>query len=150
MAIRKMNFSDLGTVVNLYKDANLFAKIRDIRKWTLKGLKKYSDYNFVYEQNGNVLAAISAIKKRGIIVINDIAVIISVRNQKIGNGLMRHFFQNISKSHVEKIALWVHWKNAAAIPFYYKFGFKIKKCLKTKDISGVPDGEDIIYLEKFI
>ena len=69
-----MNFFDLRTVVNLYKDANLFAKIRDIRKWTLEGLKKYSDYNFVYEQKGNVLAAISAIKKRGTIEINDIAV----------------------------------------------------------------------------
>ncbi|MEX0921095.1 MAG: GNAT family N-acetyltransferase [Candidatus Pacearchaeota archaeon] len=150
MVIIKMNFSDLESVVKLYRDANLFANIEDIRKWTLEGLKKHPDYNLVYKQNGKIIAAISAVMKKDAIEINDIAVLRSARNKKIGTNLMYYFLKKITKSKVSKIVLWVHWKNTSAIPFYYKFGFQIKKCLKTKGISGVPDGEDIIYLEKII
>ena len=148
-----MNFSDLDQVVRLYRDANLFAKKKDIYDWTRKGLKKYPNFNLVCIQNGEVevIGAISAILQNSEkAVINDIAVQKKYRGKTIGSKLMNKLVEVIKKENVKKIALWVHWSNAAAIPFYYRFGFRIKKCMRTKGMSGVPDGEATIHLEKFI
>ena len=146
-----MAAADLIQVINLYKDANQFAKKTDIKKWTTDGLKKYPAYNLVYEENGKILGAISAVQlKKNAIEINDIAVLKLDRNKQIGSKLMHAFFQAIIGIPIKKVSLWVHWKNAAAIPFYYKFGFKIHKYIQTKNISGVPNGEDVICLEKIL
>lgn len=151
MGIRKTNFSDLSQVVNLYQNANLFAKKKDIRDWTKDGLEKYPSLNFVYERNTKIVGSISAILiKNKSVEINDIVVLKKYRSKKIGTNLMDAILSVLKKENVKRVSLWVHWSNAASIPFYYKFGFQIKKCMKTKNISGVPDGEDIIYLEKFI
>ncbi|MFH1510517.1 MAG: GNAT family N-acetyltransferase [Candidatus Woesearchaeota archaeon] len=148
MAIRNMKFSDLDNVVRLYQDANLFAKASDIKRWTEEGLQQCPKCNLVYEQDGKAVGAISAVRKRNVVEINDIGILISKRNKGIGTQLMNRLMSTISRIGVHKIILWVHWKNARAIPFYYKFGFKIRKVMKTKQILGVPDGEDIIFLER--
>jgi len=151
MSIRKMNFFDLSQVTHLYQDANIFAKKKDIWAWTEDGLIKYPSLNLVYEQDSKIIGAVSAVsKKNKKVEINDIVVLEGLRSKKIGSKLMGALLNILKKENVKEISLWVHWSNAAAIPFYYRFGFKIRKCLKTKNISGVPDGEDIIYLEKFI
>jgi len=150
MAIRKMTFSDLDSAVGLYQYSNLFAKKKDIREWTVRGLRKSPDLNLVYEDDGVIIGAISAILKGKRIEINDIAVQEKYRDRNIGTKLMRRLMDILSKEKIAEISLWVHWPNAAAIPFYYKFGFRIIKCARTKNIFGVPDGEDIIYLEKII
>lgn len=146
-----MSLSDLGSVVSLYQDANLFAKKKDILGWTKKGLGEYSHFNLVYVKGDKVIGAISAIlSDKKTAMINDIAVQKSYRGNSIGSKLMKRLINILRKDNVNKITLWVHWSNAAAIPFYYRFGFRIKKCSKTKDISGVPDGEDVILLEKIV
>lgn len=149
MIKRLMVVSDIDKVVNIYTDANTFAEPKDIKKWTLEGLAKYPQYNYVFEHNTQIIAAISAIRKRaGIIEINDIAVQRDKRDQGVGTDLLRFFLNKVSDTNPNKIILWVHWKNAAAIPFYYRFNFRLKRLLKTRNLSGVPDGEDIVYLEK--
>lgn len=151
MSIRRMNFSDLNEVINLYQDANLFAKKKDIQDWTKNGLEKYPHLNFVYEQNGKIIGAISAIfTKSKKIEINDIVVQKKYRGKTIGSRLMNKLLNSTKKYKIGKIALWVHYLNAAAIPFYYTFGFRITKSMKTKRIAGVPDGEDVICLEKYV
>src|SRR3989344_6307994 len=134
MGIRRMNLSDLNQVVRLYRDANLFAKVKDIRYWTKDGLVRYPDLNFIYEQDGEIIGAISAVFTKKDAEINDIAVLKKSRNRNIGSKLLGKLIHVLTKEDVKKISLWVHWSNAAAIPFYYKFGFTIKKYLKTKNI----------------
>lgn len=103
----------------------------------------------MYENKGCILGAISAerLKKRTA-RINDIAVKNNHRGKGIGKILLRNIIQTLQKRHISRIVLWVHWKNARAIPFYYRSGFEIKKVEKTHRVSYVPDGEDIIHLER--
>jgi len=148
MSLRQMRFSDLNEVVCLYQDANLFAKKTEIYTWTEKGLNSYPHLNLVYIQKGQIIGAVSAILQKGKkAFINDIAIAKNYRNKKYGSKLLSKIIEIIKTEKVNSIHLWVYWKNAAVIPFYYKFGFKIKKCINTKNISGVSDGEDFISLE---
>lgn len=151
MTIRKMNLSDLYQVTQLYRDSNSFAKKKDIYNWTKRGLEKYPNLNYVYEKNNKILGAISSILKKGKkAIINDIVVKEEYRGKTIGSKLMNKIIRTVREGKIKKISLWVHWSNSAAIPFYYRFGFRIKNCIKTRNIKDVPDGEDVTCLEKFI
>jgi len=151
MGLRKMLSSDIKQVVCLYQDSNLFAKKKDITDWTVRGLKDYPDLNFVFEQNKKIIGAISGVViKNKNIEINDIVVLEKYRHKKIGVKLMTQIINLAKLKKIHRISLWVHWTNAAAIPFYYKLGFKMSKLMQTKKISGVPDGEDVICLEKYL
>lgn len=144
-----MIYSDLTLVVSLYQHANLFAKKSDIFSWTKKGAEKEPDLNLVYEKKGDILGAISAERLNNRTArINDIAVKNDHRGKGIGKMLLWKIIKILQKKHISKIVLWVHWTNARAIPFYYRFGFEIKKVEKTHKVSYVPDGEDIIHLER--
>ncbi len=151
MSIRRMYLSDLRGVVHLYQDANIFTNKKAIDDWTRKGLESYPQLSLIYEQNGEIIGAISAVlgnQRRAII--NDISIQRKYRGRGIGRKLMIKIIGAITKENINQITLWVHWSNARAIPFYYSFGFRIKKCTRTYHINGVPNGEDIIYLEKNI
>lgn len=151
MNIRKTKHSDLEFIVDLYKDANQFAKSKDIRKWTKAGLKKFPELNFVYIRNNEIIGSISAILiSSKIAEINDISISQNHRNKRIWTKLMNKLMNILVLKNIQHVDLWVHRKNARAIPFYYNLGFKIKKTSITKNIDGVPDWEDIIILEKNI
>ncbi|HEY4490005.1 MAG TPA: GNAT family N-acetyltransferase [Candidatus Paceibacterota bacterium] len=143
-----MEKTDIRRVVSLYLDANTFATKENISKWTLEGLLKYPLLNLVAEKNSNIVGAVSGILRKNIGVINDIAVKNNYRNQKIGNLLFQKILNKFKKLKVQKITLWVHFSNIRAIPFYYRFGFKIKRISTTKNIKFVPNGEQIFHLEK--
>ena len=56
---------------------------------------------------------------------------------------MRVFRQNYNKRVVK---LWVHWKNARAVPFYYRLGFKLHRIDMFFDKRICKKKEDIIWM----
>ena len=81
-------------------------------------------------------------------VIQDIAVDEKSRGKGIGSKLIKCLIEKLRKDNINRIKLWVHWTDARAIPFYYKYGFRMKRIMRTRKMKDVPDGEDIIILEK--
>ncbi len=149
MKLRRMKLEDLNQVSQLYQEANQFAALRSIRKWTSEGLKQFPKLNFVIEEDLKILGAISAVlKNKKWAEINDIAVQKEYQSKQLGSRLMKRMFQEFKKQRIERVILWVHWKNSRAIPFYYRWGFKIKRASQTHNIPSVPDGEEIIHLER--
>jgi N-acetylglutamate synthase-like GNAT family acetyltransferase len=149
MTIKQMTDNDLPAVTDLYVDANQFAKKKDILIWTKRGLTKFPKLDLVCEKNEKIIGAISAIRTRNnAAIINDIAVLKKYRSHHIGKKLMQAILLELKKEKIKRIELWVHWKNSRAIPFYYQFGFHLKRITRTKGVEGVPDGEDIVQMEK--
>ncbi len=192
MKLQKMRLEDINQVSKLYQEANQFTTVKNIHNWTIEGLNKFPQLNFVIEDGQKIIGAISAIlkNKKGA-VINDIAVLREYQSKHVGSRLMERLLKELKRqevknpnhsravrhslrtaigdfysqkwdiklrsraaeykthfSGIEKITLWVHWKNSRAIPFYYRSGFKMKRVSQTQNIPGVPDGEDIIHLER--
>lgn len=146
--IRNMQAQDLEKAALLYRSSNVFASQNDILAWTKAGFDQYPELNLVYEQNGRIIGAVSGIMLRNkMAIINDLAVDEDFRNQEIGTQLMQSLIKILKNKQVKKISLWIHWTNARAIPFCYRFGFSLKKVSRTFGITNVPDGEDIIHLE---
>ncbi|MBI2572459.1 GNAT family N-acetyltransferase [Candidatus Woesearchaeota archaeon] len=149
MAIRRMTLSDLDAVVDLYQDANLYATKEEILAWTKKGLLNFAELNLVDQRDERIVGAISVVlKSKSVAEINDIAVLAEYRKQNVGSALFSEMMSIIESMKLRKVVLWVHWSSARAVPFYYKFGFRITKCAKTKGIEGIKDGDDIIHMEK--
>jgi ribosomal protein S18 acetylase RimI-like enzyme len=147
--IRQMVPADLESVATLYEDANRFANHQAIFDWTQEGLEEFPQLNYVCDMEGQVVCGISGIlvnKKTA--EINDLTVLPSMRNRHIGGQLIETIVKRLREVGVERIHLWVHWKNARAIPFYHRHGFRLLKVGVTDGIEGVPDGEEIIYMEK--
>jgi len=148
MIIRQTKPGELPIVSALYADANVFAKPSDIKEWTRERLKKFPHLHFVCEsRGGKIVGAISAeVLTRKSAIINDIVVLKTHCNRRIGERLMLAVFGARRSAKTEKVEVWVHWTNARAIPFYYRFGFRIKSARVTREIKGIADGEDIIQL----
>lgn len=147
--IREMTKKDLDGVVDLYKDANKFTNKKNILTWTKKDLDNFPKYHLVFEKGHKILGAISGIiLRKEVASIEDIAINKIYRRRRIGSELVRNLINRFKKEGVGRVKLWVHWTDAQAIPFYYKHGFKITRFQKTKNIKDVPDGEDILILEK--
>ncbi len=144
-----MKLKDIDPALQLYQVANPFSTKKNIRKWTLEGLEQFPQLNFVIEEQEKIVGAISTVlKNKKCAEINDIAVQREYQNKRLGSRLMKRIFQEFKKQRIEKVSLWVHWTNLRAVPFYYRWGFKIKDVSQTQNIPGVPDGEDIIHLER--
>ncbi|MDO8408185.1 MAG: GNAT family N-acetyltransferase [bacterium] len=144
-----MASEDLPAVIDLYRTANLFAHKKDIRTWTARGLERFPSLHLVAEDSERIVGAISAtLQKRAMMQIEDVAVSADRRNTGVGSRLMKELLRRAGKNDVCKIVLWVHWRNAQAIPFYYRHGFKLSRVVQTRNISFVPNGEDVIVMKK--
>jgi ribosomal-protein-alanine N-acetyltransferase len=149
--IREMTANDLSKVGDLYKDANLFTNKKNILNWTKRNLLNFSKYHLVFEEKYKIIGAISGIiVKNKVASIEDIAVHKEHRGRKIGSRLIKRIISKFEKDGIKKVKLWVHWTDARAIPFYYSHDFKIKKIGKTKNEGDIPNGEDIIFMEREI
>jgi N-acetylglutamate synthase-like GNAT family acetyltransferase len=149
MIIRQTKLKDLLVISNLFIDSNLFAELKDIKTLTERDMKSFPKLNFVCEDNGRIIGAVSAVlSKKTTALINDIVVSQEYRNKQVGKKLMEALFGELKKEKIKKVELWVHWKNTRAIPFYYQFGFRMKKVDTTKNTEGAPDGEDIVHMTK--
>jgi ribosomal protein S18 acetylase RimI-like enzyme len=146
-----MDRKDLASAVTLFLDANKFAKKKDILKWTGNGLKRFPKYHLVYEMDGEIIGAISgASYRKKLAQVDDIAVDGAYRGKGVGGKLLYALLSRFRQDGIAKVSLWVHWTDAGAIPFYYHHGFRLKAFKRTHGISGVPDGEDVLILERDI
>lgn len=143
-----MDVDDLVDVVNLYAEANQFTTKKHILSWMKNGLLGYPALNYVAVQRGKIIGAISATQKGTVLHVEDIAVLKNYRRRTVGSSLLACLFCEAAIQSYKSAELWVHWKNADAIPFYYKNAFAIVGYKKTKHIDGVPDGEDIIIMRR--
>jgi ribosomal protein S18 acetylase RimI-like enzyme len=148
--IREMTEKDLDKVGNLYKDANKFTTKDNILNWTKKDLDNFPQYHLVFEKDHRILGAISGTLRKKIANIEDIATNKSYRGKRIGSELIKFLINRFKKNGVKRVKLWVHWANTEAIPFYYKHSFKIIKFQRTNNIKDIPDGEDILILERVL
>jgi len=148
MKIRLMRNVDLPEVAALYQEANSFAQLKTIFEWTKKGLRDFPGLNFVCEKEGKVIGAFSAVlEESNSALVNDIAVSEKHREKGIGKKLMQKLLSELKQRKVRRVRLWVHHNNLNTLPFYESFGFLKTKSEKTKEILGVPDGEEITWLE---
>lgn len=145
--IRTMTPNDLEAVAELYQAANTFADRQQILAWTAAGLDACPDLNLVDERDGQVVAAISAtFEADETLMIQDIAVLPDVRGQGIGDQLLQSFLQRAKQLSAKKIELWVYWKNARAVPFYYRHGFRLSHIEPAQGVAGLADGDELLYL----
>ena len=142
--IKQTSIKDLPTIVTMYTEVNPSCDYDDIYNWTKRGIDEFPKFNLIYETNNSIIGSISGVvKENNIGVINDIVVNQSWRKQKIGSQLLDELLKIFQKNSINKIRLCVGWKNASAIPFYYKHGFTMSEI-------GNLDNEDVIFLEKLI
>lgn len=147
--IRQMRAADLAVAVELYKDANTFASKRKILRWTREDLRRFPAYHLVCEQDGTIIGAISGtLHRKGLGVVEDIAVRKECRNQRIGDRLLRRLLTLFAHNGIRRVSLWVHWTDARAIPFYYRHGFRLRRFRHTHGMKDVPENEDILVLER--
>ncbi|PIN69902.1 hypothetical protein COV93_03635 [Candidatus Woesearchaeota archaeon CG11_big_fil_rev_8_21_14_0_20_43_8] len=149
--IRQMKDSDLKRVSTLYQDANKFTTRPCIIRWSGDDFRRFPKYHFVFENEGKVIGGISGtLHRRNLGVVEDIAVDRKHRCNGIGDRLMKKLLDRFKENGITKVRLWIHWTDARAIPFYYKHGFKLKMFRHAHQISCVPDGEDILFLERIL
>lgn len=148
--IREMTKKDLDEVGNLYRNANKFTTKDNILNWTKKNLDNFPQYHLVFEKNNRILGAISGTVRKKVANIEDIAISKSYRGKRIGSKLIKFLINKFKKNGVKRVKLCVHWTNVESIPFYYRNNFKIIRFQRTKNIKYVPDGEDILILERVL
>jgi ribosomal protein S18 acetylase RimI-like enzyme len=146
-----MDIEDLGTVCELYLEANQFTNKDKILEWTYMNLKAFPQYHLVYEENNRIISAISGTAyKKGFGCIEDISVQKEFRKQHIGNYMIKELLNQFKKNEVNIIELFVHSKSFDALEFYLKNGFEINTIDRMNGDKYVPDGEVVIFLKKYI
>ena len=75
--------------------------------------------------------------------IEDLAVAENYQGKGIGRKLIRSELDALGARGAKIVMAEVHYQNAQAIPFYYKYGFRISGCLQ--DYFGI--GHDAIILK---
>lgn len=140
--IRQATIKDIYDLASLYQDANPSIATSEIQSWTKSGLNEFPEYNFIYEEKDEILGGISGIvENQDVGIINDVAVLRGKRGKGIGTKLVQHVLSSYNKNNIAHIRLCIFWRNAAIVPFYYMFGFKLCG-------TGEELGQDVIYMEK--
>jgi ribosomal protein S18 acetylase RimI-like enzyme len=123
--IRKMTIRDLAEVSELALLANPHAVKEEYKKQLKDLLKNQPDLSFVAVMDGRVVGYVMAAVHDSMAVIEDIAVNKKFQGMGVGGKLLREELQVLKRKNVRLVFAEVHYKCASAIPFYYKFGFRI-------------------------
>jgi ribosomal protein S18 acetylase RimI-like enzyme len=108
-------------------------------------LENQPDLSFVAVMDGRVVGYVQAEVHGSMTVIEDIAVNKKFQGIGVGRKLMREVLQVLKRKNVGLVFADVHYKGASAIPFYYKFGFRIAGF--QQDYFGAGHGAIILKLE---
>lgn len=141
---RKMRQTDLETVSNLSMLANPHAEKERYKRLIVDLLRSFPDLAFVAVCGGKVVGYVMGDVKDGRGCIEDIAVDVKYQRKGIGKRLMDKGFAALKKGGATVVVVEVHYKQASAVPFYYKLGFRISGCML--DFFGL--GHDAIFLER--
>jgi ribosomal protein S18 acetylase RimI-like enzyme len=139
-----MHESDLAVVSELAMLANPHAIKEEYCEGILKELRQNPNLSFVAVDDGRVIGyALSEVHDKKEAVLEDIAVAGHYQKKGIGSLLLNETVKTLKKSKVKMLFAEVHYKCAAAIPFYYRHGFRISGF--AQDHFGM--GHDAIILK---
>jgi len=142
--IRFMNQQDLEAVSELAMLANPHAEKEAYKKHLFEELKENPDLSFVaVTEKGKVVGYVQAETRNLIATLEDIAVKEEYQGKGIGKKLLLKELEALKNKGVKVVFAEVHFKCARAIPFYYKFGFRIAGFMQ--DYFGI--GHDAIVLK---
>ncbi len=126
--------------------ANPHATREKYRNHLLDELKGNPDLSIVAEENGTIIGYAQAAVRNDMAVLEDIA-IIEVRQKKgVGKRLLVEELKILKSKKAKVVLAEVHYKCSSAIPFYYKYGFRISGF--GQDYFGV--GHDTIILKMIL
>jgi len=154
ISIRSMKESDLEKIAKLAVLANPHARdknrpdrvteeyMKNIRYW----LENFSELAFIAEEDEKVVGYVAGEVIGKIGIIEDIAVARTHQGRGIGSMLMKKELNALKAKGAEVAMVEVHYKNSAAVPFYYGFKFRISGFMRNR--FGF--GHDAIILEKIL
>lgn len=145
IAIRKMNKDDLPAVSELSLLANPHATKEEYSKLLERELEANPDLSFVATYNGSIIGYAQAeARKSKQAILQDIAVSKKFQGKKVGTRLLNKTIEAVEAKGARMMFAEAHYKCAAAIPFYYKHGFRISGF--SQDHFGI--GHDAIILKR--
>jgi ribosomal protein S18 acetylase RimI-like enzyme len=138
-----MHEEDVPAVAVLYEDANPHTTAARIAEWTTRIVREYGDLAIVLERDASILGAASGdVNTEGHGVLQDIAVLSTHRRRGHGTRLLVEMLSRYRARGLRRVCLEVHYRNAAAVPFYYRHGFRVVKVLG----SEYGPGQDALRL----
>lgn len=143
VVIRPMREEDLETVSELAMLANPHATKEKYREHVFDELKENPDLAFVAVCGNKVVGYVQGDTRGSMTTLEDLAVAKDYQGKGIGKRLLKTELEALKKRGAKIVFAEVHYKNARAIPFYYRHGFRISGFLQ--DYFGV--GHDTIVLK---
>lgn len=138
-----MHKKDIGTVSELALLANPHAVEEKYREHIVDELEENPDLAFVAVDKDRVVGYVQGDTRGSKTTLEDIAVAREYQGKGVGQELLKTELTALKKRGVKMVFAEVHYKNAGAIPFYYKNRFRISGFLQ--DYFG--EGDDAIILK---
>jgi len=145
-SIRRMRRSDLTVVSELAMLANPHATKEKYRKHILDELRENPDLSFVAVDRRKVVGYSQADVHNDEATLEDIVVAKEYQGKGIGKRLLKKELKTLQRKGAKIVFAEVHYKCASAIPFYYKFDFRISGF--GQDYFGI--GHDAIILKRIL
>jgi ribosomal protein S18 acetylase RimI-like enzyme len=144
---RRMQESDLAVVSELAMLANPHAVREQYERWISKELGKNPKLALVAVDKGKVVGyALSEVNDNKEAMLEDIAVAEDHQNKGVGSLLLNKMAKTLKHDKARTVFAEVHYKCAAAIPFYYEHGFRVSGF--GRDHFGI--GHDAIILQRVL
>lgn len=134
---------DLNVVSELAMLANPHAEKAKYREHIADELRRNPDLSFVAVYSAKIVGYVQGDIRGAMAILEDLAVAKEYQNRRIGAQLLSAELEALKKRGTKIVISEVHYKNARAIPFYYKHGFRLSGC--AQDFFGI--GHDAIILK---
>jgi len=139
-----MGEDDLKIVSELAMLANPHAEKEKYRDHILDELRSNPDLSFVAVSSEKVVGYVQGEIRGAIATLEDLAVAKEYQNKGIGTQLLNVDLEALKKRGSKIVIAEVHYRNAEAIPFYYKHGFRLSGC--AQDFFGIDHDAIILKL----
>ena len=144
IVIRPMREDDIEIVSELAMLANPHAEKEKYREHILDELRSNPDLSFVAVSGNKVVGYVQGDIRSAMATLEDLAVAKEYQNRGIGTQLLSVELEVLKKKGSKIVIAEVHYRNAEAIPFYYKHGFRLSGC--AQDFFGIDHDAIILKL----